>query len=160
MKSRNFKRFMRGLIDPVLLTQSHKHHLVSLNAMQLIHSIIINVVPLCMRSKDGQCDEACKVKTLLITGDHAVTLKPFQVWSGRSDRVDREEYSLPCVVHMIHPPEQSQGHYRSCVTLKVPYNTFWRGWNTSSLSRFVLLVYGMNIDSLKSFLMHCNTPNS
>lgn len=27
---------MRGLIDPVLLTLSHKHHAVSLNVMQLI----------------------------------------------------------------------------------------------------------------------------
>lgn len=30
---------MRGLIDPVLLTPSHKHHLVSLNVMQLIPAI-------------------------------------------------------------------------------------------------------------------------
>lgn len=33
-----------------------------------------------MRSKEGQCDETGKVKTLLSTGDHTVTLKPFQVW--------------------------------------------------------------------------------
>lgn len=38
-----------------------------------------------MRSKDGQCDGTGEVKTLLITDDHAVTLKPFQVWYRKQE---------------------------------------------------------------------------
>ncbi len=39
-----------------------------------------------MRCKEEQSGETGEAKTLLITGDHAVTLKPFQVWYWKDRR--------------------------------------------------------------------------
>lgn len=70
---------MKGPVDPYSEPQTPSGQF-ECDAINTCCRPLLTWSPLCMRSKEGQCDQAVEVKTSLITGDHAVTPKPLQVW--------------------------------------------------------------------------------